>query len=159
MAATLPKPTRGVSFLLASLVRARRLWFREMLRPHGVTPQQYAILVRLQEQDGLSIIELSERLFADATTLSRTVSRMESHGLVTRVRCEDDRRTCRVALTDASRALVEEMHPALQEAERSMLRGVAPEEVAALERTLRAMLHNVAPDHDLALDGDDQETR
>jgi len=140
------RSTEGVGFLLGSIARARRLWFRGVLAPYGITLPQAAVLLRLGERDGLSVGELADRLFADPTTLGRTVGRMERDGLLTRVRPERDRRICRLWLTERGRELGAELQPHIRRAERQLLRGLDDGSVRTLKTLLRAALVNAARD-------------
>lgn len=137
-------PDEQVGFLLASIVRCKRLWFRNLLAPHAVTPRQYAILARLWERDGRTVNEIARQLFADVTALSRTLGRMERAKLVSRVRCASDRRACEVRLTAKGRTVLERIQPEIHAAERQMLSGLDERAVSTLKQLLRTVLANVA---------------
>ncbi|XXT25583.1 MarR family transcriptional regulator [Sorangium sp. So ce429] len=55
-------------------------------RAHGVeiTPEQWMVLVRLWEQEGVTQMHLAERTFRDVPTMSRIVALMERDGLIER---------------------------------------------------------------------------
>lgn len=133
-----------VGFLLGSIVRCKRLWFRNLLAPSGITPRQYAILLQLREGDGQTLNDLARRLFVDATAMSRTLSRMEKAGLVTRTRCASDRRAYEVHLTDEGKEILSRLQPDLEAAEEHMLAGLDAGRVETLKEILRTMLGNVA---------------
>ncbi|HET6612472.1 MAG TPA: MarR family transcriptional regulator [Kofleriaceae bacterium] len=135
-----------VGFLLASIVRARKLWARQILGPCELTPPQYAVLARLAECDGLSVGEIARRLYADMTMLSRTIGRMERAGLVTRQRCEADRRTCEVWLTDLGRERIASIQPRIEAAEHQLVNGLDEDAIATLKDLLRVVLSNVVRD-------------
>lgn len=59
----------------------------------------------LWEQDGLTVSELGERLFLDSGTLTPLLKRMESSGLVSRLRAVEDERRVHITLTAAGRHL------------------------------------------------------
>ncbi len=149
-----------VVFLFFSIVRSQSLWFRKLLAPHNVTPRQYAVLIQLREHDdGETLVNLARRLFVDTTALSRTVSRMETQGLVTRTRGAEDRRTFLIALTPAGQTLLTEMQPEVAAARRQLLAGLDRRSLEELTETLRAMLKNVAATRavDIPLDEIDSE--
>src|SRR5687767_7637081 len=58
----------------------------DAFREHGVelTPEQWAVLVRLWECDGRTQNELCESTFRDKPTMSRMVDGMAARGLVER---------------------------------------------------------------------------
>ncbi len=62
----------------------------------------YDVLVQLAEADArrLRMTELAERVLLSRSGLTRLVDRLERHGLVTRVPCEDDARGMYAVITD-----------------------------------------------------------
>jgi DNA-binding MarR family transcriptional regulator len=139
------------------IVRRRKLGFRALVAPHGITTRQYTVLARLWEEDGLSLTEIAHRLYIDPTALSRTVHRMEQAGLVSRVKDDADRRSYRLFLTDRASELREIVQPPIQEAEARSLRGLSDAEVRELKRLLGRVLDNLtALDPDAALFADDE---
>ncbi|MBG6070704.1 MULTISPECIES: MarR family winged helix-turn-helix transcriptional regulator [unclassified Polaromonas] len=86
-----------------SLAMTRR--YQPLLQALGITYPQYLALLVLWERDGLSVSELGERLFLDSGTLTPLLKRLESAGLVSRLRAVDDERCVHITLTPAGRAL------------------------------------------------------
>jgi DNA-binding MarR family transcriptional regulator len=79
------------------------------IAPYGVVPGQFAQLLVLFEEDGLTQRELCDRVRIEQATMAKTLQRMQRDGLV---RCDpdpDDRRRIRVYLTDQARALEPEL--------------------------------------------------
>ncbi|HEY3186849.1 MAG TPA: MarR family transcriptional regulator [Solirubrobacteraceae bacterium] len=113
------------------------------LAPHGVTPQQWAVLNRLWEQDGLSQVELAERTFKDPPNTARILERLERKGLVTRAPDPADRRAQRVSLTEAGRALRLVLVPLAQALLARALRGVDDAQHEAAMAVLRRVDANL----------------
>ena len=59
----------------------------------------------LWERDGLMVSELGERLFLDSGTLTPLLKRLETAGLIARIRALDDERRVHITLTPAGRKL------------------------------------------------------
>jgi MarR family transcriptional regulator, organic hydroperoxide resistance regulator len=59
----------------------------------------------LWERDGLAVSELGERLSLDSGTLTPLLKRLESAGLVSRLRAVHDERRVHISLTAAGRKL------------------------------------------------------
>jgi MarR family transcriptional regulator, organic hydroperoxide resistance regulator len=112
------------------------------LAPHGVTPQQWAVLNRLWEQDGLSQAELAERTFKDPPNTARILVRLERKGLVTRAPDPADRRVQLVRLTEEGHRLREVLVPLARAVLARALRGIPPGEVAATLDVLRRVDRN-----------------
>jgi DNA-binding MarR family transcriptional regulator len=83
---------------------ARR--FDAVLRPLGLTNGQFSLLMSLNREDAPSIGNVSALLAMDRTTLTANLKPLERRGLV-RVTVDDaDKRTRRLKLTSAGRALL-----------------------------------------------------
>ncbi len=89
------------AWIAASLLLHERLG-REMQEQHGLSFADYEILVQLSEHPDrrMRMSELAERTLSSRSRLTHQVARMEQAGLVTRQRCDDDKRGTYAALTD-----------------------------------------------------------
>ena len=92
-------------FALYSTSHAMTRFYKPLLNELGVTYPQYLALLVLWEQDGLTVSELGERLFLDSGTLTPLLKRLESLGLVSRLRAVEDQRRVHITLTPAGRTL------------------------------------------------------
>ncbi|MBF1286146.1 MAG: MarR family transcriptional regulator [Neisseria sp.] len=77
----------------------------EGLKPLGISPAQFPILLELWQKDGLSQQELVERADLKQATIANTLARMERDGLITREPNPDDARSRLIMLTEQARAL------------------------------------------------------
>lgn len=90
-------------------VLLRRAWyglnqiFRQRVAHLGITPDQFSILRWLSEGDpnGLTQRKLTDLMASDPNTITSTLSRMESAGLIVRHPHELDRRAHRVKMLPA----------------------------------------------------------
>ena len=112
------------------------------LRPHGVTPQEWRILVALSERDGQSVSELAEMSVVERTRASRIVDAMEQRGLVRKRVHGADRRMTIVELTAAGRAKFREVLPVVRKVHGYLMHGLSQSEFDALMKTLRKMKDN-----------------
>ena len=72
-----------------------------------LTLVQWRVLVIASQTEGLRIGELAAHLGISIPSASRLVRRIESQGLVTAMRADDDRRATNIALTKAGREIVD----------------------------------------------------
>lgn len=128
-----------VNHLARLLERALRLRIAE----HGVVPGQFAQLLALYEQDGLTQRELCERVQIEQPTMANTLQRMERDGLVHRVPDPQDRRQAKVLLSDRARELQEPLVAAAGEVNDLATRGLDVPEVAALLGTITRLIENL----------------
>jgi DNA-binding MarR family transcriptional regulator len=129
----------SAGFLLAKAHQCLFARFRDLLAPHGITPQQFALLGFLWKQDSLSQIELSKKTEVDRTTLSGLVDRLEKLGLVTRLPHPNDRRACLVTLTTKGREAERILTPLALSVRKQFSKGLAPGEYEQLCRLLNRL--------------------
>lgn len=79
--------------------------YKPLLEPLGLTYPQYLVMLVLWEGDGLTVSQLGERLTLDSGTLTPLLKRLESQGLVQRLRDASDERRVLLRLTPEGRAL------------------------------------------------------
>jgi DNA-binding MarR family transcriptional regulator len=72
---------------------------RRALLPFNLTTSQYNALLLLDDTNGQRLVQLSERLLLDKSTITRLIDQLEQAGLAQRVTDPDDRRAQRVILT------------------------------------------------------------
>jgi DNA-binding MarR family transcriptional regulator len=72
-----------------------------MLKPFGISPQQYNILriLRGQHPNPASITLLQDRMMDKMSNASRLVEKLRIKGLIERIQCVDDRRQCDVFIS------------------------------------------------------------
>lgn len=94
-----------------------------VLAPHGLSMTQYNVLriLRGAGVDGLCRNEIGERLISRMPDVSRLLDRMESAGLVSRVRSTEDRRLVNTTLTKRGRSLVDELDTVVARAQEKQL--------------------------------------
>lgn len=92
-------------FALYSASLAMNKVYRTLLAKLRLTYPQYLVMLVLWERDALTVSEIGERLFLDSATLTPLLKRLESAGLLDRVRSTDDERQVIISLTTEGRAL------------------------------------------------------
>jgi DNA-binding MarR family transcriptional regulator len=85
-------------------VVARR--FDDALRPLGLTQGQFSLLMSLNRPEPPVMGSVARLLAMDRTTLTANLKPLERRGLLTVTADESDRRSRRLALTAAGRALL-----------------------------------------------------
>jgi len=92
-------------FALYSASLAMTKLYKPLLDALGLTYPQYLVMLVLWEGDGLMVSELGQRLSLDSGTLTPLLKRLESAGLVSRMRDAADERRVHIHLTAAGRRL------------------------------------------------------
>ena len=71
---------------------------------YDITPEHWAVMNCLWDDEGMSQTEIAKRIVKDKTNLTRILDVMERNGLVSRRRRKNDRRAYRIVLTDKAKA-------------------------------------------------------
>jgi DNA-binding MarR family transcriptional regulator len=133
---------RQLCFALYSASLAMTKLYKPLLEPLGLTYPQYLAMLVLWEGDGIVVSELGQRLMLDSGTLTPLLKRLETAGLVQRLRDSADERRVLLRLTPAGRALkarAAHVPPQVACAANCKL-----DELAALTARLKALRDDVA---------------
>ena len=108
---------------------------RTLLKPHGITPEQFNILRILRGQQGrpLALRDISGRMIDRNSNTSRLVDKLMAKGLVRRETCPSDRRRVDIALTEEGDALTTQLKTLMDENMRSL------QSVWSIEDALKAI--------------------
>jgi DNA-binding MarR family transcriptional regulator len=102
-----------------------------------LTPVQYAALATIKSNPGLDQVTLAGLIAYDRTTITGVVDRLVQKGLAERRASSRDRRARELEITDAGRKTLRAITPAVEAAQRLMLRGLTHREAEELTRLLR----------------------
>lgn len=94
----------------------------EMLKPFGLTLQQYNVLriLRGQHPEAVTVNAIIERMLDRMSNASRLVDKLVDKGLATRTVCPHDRRAVDVKITDAGLGLLADLDTRQTEWEQSL---------------------------------------
>lgn len=121
----------------AARALARR--FDEAFRPLGLTSGQYSLMMSLNRREPPSIGSVASLLAMDRTTLTAALKPLQRRRLVTVMIDADDRRSRRLKLTGAGRALLARAVPAWRRTHAEIERALPRAGAARLRRGLRAL--------------------
>lgn len=102
-----------------------------------LTPVQYAALATIRTNPGIDQITLAGLIAYDRTTITGVVDRLVQKGLLVRHASSRDRRSRELHLTEQGRRTLRGITPAVEAAQRMMIRGLTEKEAAELMRLLR----------------------
>jgi DNA-binding MarR family transcriptional regulator len=136
----------AIGFWIHRVYQASRNEMYRAFRAAGedITPEQWAILIRLWERDGLAQSELSDATYRDAPTMSRIIDSMERQGLVERRAHATDGRIRVVHLTRHGKAIEKKLVPLAEMIVKRMTAGIDDRALATTRATLRAMFENLS---------------
>jgi DNA-binding MarR family transcriptional regulator len=122
---------------------------RQLAADSGLSLKDYGVLVALTDHpDGwLRQFELGHLLGWEKSRLSHHLARMEKRGLVTKERCDQDRRGAFVAVTEAGRREIEEAAPGhVAAVRRQFVDVLTPEQLDLIAEAAEAVLAKLEAD-------------
>lgn len=124
------------------LARTFNKKLNEGISQHGLFVSQWPIVIYLVEHKICTQVELSHYLNIEASSITRTIGRMELEGLISRQEGED-RRERHIRLTDKALKLYPDWKMAADQIEANALRDLDPQELEIFSRVLKKMTHNL----------------
>ncbi len=127
------------------LIRARERIGRRLERlfaRHGLTPAQFDVLATLQQGDGITQQELSERLLVTKGNVCGLIDRAEAAGWVERRPDPEDRRANRLYLTKSGRERLAETVPDHHAMVEQILRRLEPGKLQDLHDLLDDLIQS-----------------
>ncbi|MGJ5178211.1 MarR family winged helix-turn-helix transcriptional regulator [Bradyrhizobium oligotrophicum] len=112
-----------------------------------LTPVQYAALAAIAANPAIDQITLAGLIAYDRTTITGVIDRLAQKGLVLRQASARDRRSRELRITDEGRRTLKAITPAVEAAQRLMVRGLSESEAGEL---VRLMQKAIAAGNDLS---------
>jgi MarR family transcriptional regulator for hemolysin len=137
---------RDLMFLLHDVARLLRVDADKRARMHGMTRAQWAILIWLERQPGISQKELSEILEVEPISVARLIDRLEARGMVERRPDPRDRRIWRLHLLAPARDVLHEIDEHRADMTRIVTAGIDEESVENMIEALVRMKATLTQD-------------
>ena len=109
------------------------------LQDKEITPTEFGILEALYHKGPLLHGEIQRKILVTSGGITYLVDRLVEKGLVRREECPTDRRARYAVITDAGRAMMDEIFPQHAELIRSAMSGLTAREQAEATRLLRKL--------------------
>ena len=114
------------------------------VKGYKVTPQQWGLLSKLWEKEGLHQNELAAHAAKDRHNVARILVLMEKNGLIQRRPDQQDRRVHRVYLTETGRSLQPGLTSTVLEVLDQAFQGVNTGEVRRFNEICRRVIANIS---------------
>src|SRR4051812_20108897 len=138
-----PSPNREFAFALVDAARLIRTYADQLGAQYGITRAQWAVMARLERNEGLNQAELAEILDLQPITLTRLLDRLSDSGLIERRPDPDDRRANRLFLTAGARPLLQRLANLSEELMATALAGIDRGTIAMMMPHLSTMKENL----------------
>jgi len=108
----------------------------------NISPEQFAVLVRLSSGKGLTQNEIAEYVLKDDATITRVLDSLEQKRLALRKKSDHDRRANLAFITSRGRALVEKVFPLIERIHEKLRDGIDDGDLATAVRVLERLRDN-----------------
>jgi MarR family transcriptional regulator for hemolysin len=139
----MPSILREFAFSVNDVARQLRTYADQHASRFGMSRAQWAVLVRLEANQGLKQSELADMLDIQPISLTRLVDRLCDSGLIERRADPADRRAKRLFLTPAAAPVVARLNALGEELLTETLDGLDTAEIEDLNRKLAAIKNNL----------------
>jgi DNA-binding MarR family transcriptional regulator len=113
------------------------------LKEYDITPEQWTVLYRISQQDGINQKEIAVRTGKDQPTTARILDALYKKGLVQKEMSTADRRAFLVYLTDKGQVLVEQTTPVEKRVIDDLISGINQSEIELVKKVLMQMSENL----------------
>jgi DNA-binding MarR family transcriptional regulator len=133
----------SLGYLIRYAHRAFVKALAQQLEPHGISAAEWSALRVLWMQEGLTQVELAERMRVEKASLTGVLNSLESKGLIRRKRNLEDRRKINLALTPAGRRLETQLLACAATVNAQATQGLPPARVGEVRALLNAFIANL----------------
>jgi MarR family transcriptional regulator, organic hydroperoxide resistance regulator len=134
---------QSVGYLARYAYRAFAKALASELAPHGIPSGHWSVLRVLWEEEGMSQVELADRMRVEKASLTGVLDAMERRALILRTRNAEDRRKVNITLSPQGHALKQRLLPFGLKINRKATRGMSAKEVDELRRSLARLIENL----------------
>jgi DNA-binding MarR family transcriptional regulator len=110
---------------------------------YDLTPEQWAVLFRLQEQEGINQIQLSEKTYKDRHNITRILKQLDKRGYIVKRNDKNDKRAHRIYLSPSGRSLYENIKPVVLQHRNRIRKGLKVNDLLDIRKYLEQVIHNL----------------
>ncbi len=118
----------------------------QVIKERGIdlTFEQIMVLMALEDEDGVSLGDLSELLDREKTTMTRMVDGLERLNLVVRIHGREDRRKRLIYLTKAGKKKIDDLQEFKPEILNESIKGINKKDLKIAEEVLDKVFRNMS---------------
>lgn len=128
---------------VAAIIKERG---RQLLKDVGITPPQFVALQWISDEEGMTIGELSARVYVPFSTATDMIDRLEERELVKRVKDENDKRLVRIHLQPKGLDLIRSVIHKRQDFLEEKLGHLSEEEIRGFQNGLNHLYQEIKKD-------------
>ena len=110
---------------------------------YDITPEQWAVLLRLWEQEGLNQSQLGEKTSKDRHNITRILKQLDKRGYIEKLHDEKDKRAFNIYLSPSGRSLLKELNPVVLKHRDRMCKGFSKDDLLKIRDYLGHIVNNL----------------
>ena len=110
---------------------------------YDLTPEQWAVLLRLREQEGLNQSQLGEKTYKDRHNITRILKQLEKRGYIEKRQIQNDKRAFHIYLAAAGRNLLKELKPVVLKHRDRVCKGLSRDDLSKVHDYLGHIVSNL----------------
>ena len=130
----------NITYVLALVYNLLQTRVEKYLLPHGLSAVQFNLLMLAAYQNngrGLSQVELSKRLIASASNITKLVEKSVQAGLITRQTNPQSRRENIICITQKGQVLIDKVWPGYDQLVKSLTEKIPAQSRPQIEQILK----------------------
>lgn len=108
-----------------------------------ITPEQWAVLNRLSEKQGLTQRELARVSFKDTANITRIIDKLEKKQLVQRQANTTDRRIRKIYITEKGQEVRNSIEPLAKDVLKKATKNIEPNDVSLFNNITKRIIENL----------------
>lgn len=133
----------SIGYIISTTGRKLNQYFSLRFQSFDITSEQWSVLNKLAERDGISQRELSEHTEKDSNNITKILDQLERKGWVKRISNPQDRRSFLVYVTDDGLLLIKQLAPLDEELLNDVCASLSADEIALLRKFLFQINTNI----------------
>lgn len=134
---------REFAFTIMDVARLLKTYADQRARQFGISRAQWAVLIRIDRNEGLKQSELADMLDLQPITLTRLLDRLADNGLIERRADPNDRRANRLYLKPAAKPLLDRLTVLGGDMMETVLDGLTSASIERMLKELAAVKDNL----------------
>jgi len=133
----------SIGYIISTTGRKLNQYFSLRFQSFDITSEQWSVLNKLAERDGISQRELAEHTEKDSNNITKILDQLERKGWVKRIANPQDRRSFLVYVTDNGLLLIKQLAPLDEELLNDVCASLSADEIALLRKILFQINTNI----------------
>jgi len=134
----------SLGYVICTVARKIHQHLTEQFKTQGITPEQWVVLRKLSEEDGISQRKIADRVAKDPNNIKVLVDKLESKLLIKRMVNPSDKRAFSLYLTPKGQALVDQLLPLDQAMTTTIEASLNQDEIVVLKSLLAKVQGNIS---------------